>query len=516
MGVQGHDAFATPSRVVLAHERPFRIGELQVEPATRQVRSRDTRESLEPRVMQVLLALARANGEVVARDDLIDWCWDGRIVSDDAVNRVLSRIRRLANGLGRGSFTVETIAKVGYRLVPAGRDESIGAAAPAVPEHAAFGRRAVLGGAFAVASIGVTGAAIVWTAPEPRAGPSAEAKALYERALTIRQEERGSSNRHALAYLREAVRLAPEYGEAWGTLALTYRSLIVSEAAERVPGFAERRQEAVRNAERFDPGNADAAAAMLPSDGPFGQWSGRERLFRGAIDRHSDHPLAYSLLATVLMDVGRWSDAADLLGTATRLAPASPLLRYKLAVSLWSAGRISAADDELEKAMQLWPQHGAIWQTRIKILALTGRAKEAFALASDPAATPLDSEDAPYHDGQLLFLRALATKSAEDVEQSLRDMLREAKEIELNRVAAALKAAVLGRANLALDVLEGVYLGTGRWAVNAVPKTSMSTHPLFQPHASMLWHEPRFARILAAIGLEAYWRRSGTQPEFRR
>lgn len=103
----------------LAREPGFRLGTLEVRPATRELIHPGGRESLEPRVMSVLIALARAKGEVVTRDDLSAQCWDGRIVSDDAINRVLSRIRKLSELTSGRDFTLETITKVGYRLVAA-------------------------------------------------------------------------------------------------------------------------------------------------------------------------------------------------------------------------------------------------------------------------------------------------------------------------------------------------------------------------------------------------------------
>jgi len=78
-------------------------------------------EVLEPLVMQVLVALASAAGETLSRDDLIAACWGGRAVTDDALNRVMSRLRALARRFG--GFHVETITKVGYRLVTDGEVE---------------------------------------------------------------------------------------------------------------------------------------------------------------------------------------------------------------------------------------------------------------------------------------------------------------------------------------------------------------------------------------------------------
>jgi len=101
----------------LAREADFRLGGLQVSPSTREVERDGQREALEPRVMQVLVALYRAKGAVVSRDDLIVRCWEGRIVGEDAINRAIWRLRKLAEADGDANFTIETIPRVGYRLM---------------------------------------------------------------------------------------------------------------------------------------------------------------------------------------------------------------------------------------------------------------------------------------------------------------------------------------------------------------------------------------------------------------
>jgi TolB-like protein/DNA-binding winged helix-turn-helix (wHTH) protein len=106
----------------LAHEAALALGGLRVRPATREVEWPGGREVLQPRVMQVLVVLARARGEVVSRDDLIDRCWDGRIVSEDAINFVVAKLRKLAQRTG--GFRLETISRVGYRLIAEGDAEA--------------------------------------------------------------------------------------------------------------------------------------------------------------------------------------------------------------------------------------------------------------------------------------------------------------------------------------------------------------------------------------------------------
>jgi DNA-binding winged helix-turn-helix (wHTH) protein/tetratricopeptide (TPR) repeat protein len=107
-----------PIAVDLAREADFPLGSLRVRPSLRQVEGGAESETLEPRVMQVLVALARRQGEVVSRDELIQSCWGGRIVGEDAISRCIARVRKL--GETTGAFSVETIARVGYRLTEAG------------------------------------------------------------------------------------------------------------------------------------------------------------------------------------------------------------------------------------------------------------------------------------------------------------------------------------------------------------------------------------------------------------
>ena len=111
--------------VDLAREADFRLGEILVRPSIRQVEAGGETEMLEPRILQVLVALRRRAGQVVSRDELVETCWEGRAVGDDAIQRCISRLRKL--GGAHGAFEIETIPKVGYRLVA----ETSAAAAPA-------------------------------------------------------------------------------------------------------------------------------------------------------------------------------------------------------------------------------------------------------------------------------------------------------------------------------------------------------------------------------------------------
>jgi Tol biopolymer transport system component/DNA-binding winged helix-turn-helix (wHTH) protein len=110
----------------LVGEADFSLGASRVSPSMREVVRAGFHEMLEPRIMQVLVALYQANGRVVSRDELITRCWEGRIVGEDAINRAIGRLRRLSEADGGASFIIETIPRIGFRLVVGDGSQPVG------------------------------------------------------------------------------------------------------------------------------------------------------------------------------------------------------------------------------------------------------------------------------------------------------------------------------------------------------------------------------------------------------
>lgn len=129
--IEAPEPAAASARIHLARERNFRLGVLLIKPSLLEVSAGGRRRMLEPRVMQVLVALARMDGEVVTRDELIEACWAGRIVGEDAINRCIARLRRLAESFERG-YSIVTVPRVGYRLAAAEAGEPAMASQPSV------------------------------------------------------------------------------------------------------------------------------------------------------------------------------------------------------------------------------------------------------------------------------------------------------------------------------------------------------------------------------------------------
>lgn len=94
-----------------------RIGEFAVEPSRNLIKYGDNQFSIEPRIMDVLCALAERQGEVIARTDLIERLWDVKFGGDESLSRAISQLRKTFRAAGCADEYIETIPKRGYRLV---------------------------------------------------------------------------------------------------------------------------------------------------------------------------------------------------------------------------------------------------------------------------------------------------------------------------------------------------------------------------------------------------------------
>jgi DNA-binding winged helix-turn-helix (wHTH) protein len=95
-------------------EGDFRVGDRLVIPGRNRI-VRDGREvRVEPKAMGVLLHLARRPGEVAGRDELLQAVWPDTFVTDDALKRCISDLRKALDD--HGAEFIETIPKRGYRL----------------------------------------------------------------------------------------------------------------------------------------------------------------------------------------------------------------------------------------------------------------------------------------------------------------------------------------------------------------------------------------------------------------
>jgi Tol biopolymer transport system component/DNA-binding winged helix-turn-helix (wHTH) protein len=103
--------FVTDRRAAL------RVGEWTVRPELNSMTREDAERHIEPKVMKVLLVLASRQGHVVSKEELISAVWPDTFVSDDVLTRCISILRRITEDDPHTPRFIQTIPKVGYRLV---------------------------------------------------------------------------------------------------------------------------------------------------------------------------------------------------------------------------------------------------------------------------------------------------------------------------------------------------------------------------------------------------------------
>jgi DNA-binding winged helix-turn-helix (wHTH) protein len=113
----------------------FRLGDWLVLPSLNRLSRGEECHRLEPRVMDVLVALAAAGGRVIPPERLIDEVWARQFVAESTLTRAITLLRQALGDDVHQPRYIETIARRGYRVVaevaPIVPAESV-AAAPAV------------------------------------------------------------------------------------------------------------------------------------------------------------------------------------------------------------------------------------------------------------------------------------------------------------------------------------------------------------------------------------------------
>ena len=513
----------------LAGRTAFRLGGTTVDPAARRVEGPGGSAMIEPRVMQLLVALADARGAVVGRESLGLLCWGGRIVGDDALNRAVGVLRRVGRREGAGGFGVETIPRVGYRLTgaapePAGPPAtppgiaSPGTAPPAPAPLAAVSRRGLLAGA----ALGLGGLAAIGAWRLPPDPDAAAVAALVDQGAQAMRQGLPEGDAQGVGFLSEAVRIDPGHARAWGKLALAHEAALDHARPADAASAAHAAEQAARRALALDPAQGDALAALARLPPTFGDWLAAERRLRGVLAVDPANVAALSALGGLLAGVGRNRAAAAVGARVVDIEPLSPAHQYRRAYGWWNAGRPDEAERVLDRAAELWPRHPALWNTRLVLLAFTGRPAAATAMIDDAAARP-PGLPADHADRLRLATRALGTRTPRDVAAAVARWRADAPLGPAAAVNAVMFLSELGALDDAFDAARGYLLRRGPLAVRLErtpdqpsinDQRGRKTMMLFLRPLVRLRGDARFLPLCRALGLFDYWRAAGAGPDF--
>jgi TolB-like protein len=599
--------------VRLSQEPDFTLGGLRVRPSLSEIEAEGEVTRLEPRVMQTLVALAKRDGGTVSREELVTQCWGGVVVGKDAVNRVISILRAIA-ARSDGAFRIETLSRIGYRLIAAGRtaraepdlsvrllavlpfDGEGGPLASRIADgiseailseltrnggmavaarHSSFQLRGerkaqahtalrashVVDGAVSVEGdqLRVTAYLIdaarnvtLWSeqfdvatsevfgvqdriarrvadtlrvriGQRPGGGTvDPIAYDLYTRAVLALEQPAREPVEQAVAYLTEVAARAPKFALGWAALAEAQRlRMLYRPPSEQEPERAES-QRSVERALHEDPELGQAYGTLANLLPRFNRWREVEALFDRGLALTPASPSLRHLYAQFLMAVGFTEAGLDALLGLQRVNPLSAGVAVDVASALFDGGRDAEALSAVDRAYSLWPGLILVWSERVRLHVLAGHYDIVAAMldAPPPAVGANDQNVAR----RRLHMVARRDQRAEDLAAASANFeafsqigvapavvaIHALTSLDLNVPALAVADQVF-RTNAAPTLRPGVNM-MGTYALAGEPDTAV----LFRRDTASIRDTAGFDAILARIGLEDFWRESGTTPDFRR
>ncbi|WP_240220349.1 winged helix-turn-helix domain-containing protein [Rheinheimera hassiensis] len=119
---------------------------------------------LEPKQAEVLAYFCRNPGRMISRDEFIAQVWQGQIVTDNAINRIIAKLRKSLGDSAKHSEFIITLPRKGYRFIApvkqlAAVDEMPPVATMLVTSRSSW-HRAILG--WLLLSVLTASAAVAW------------------------------------------------------------------------------------------------------------------------------------------------------------------------------------------------------------------------------------------------------------------------------------------------------------------------------------------------------------------
>ena len=101
----------------------YRFGSFRLSTDTYELTGEAGPMAVEPQVFQLLQFLIKNRDRVVSKDEIIDAVWDGRIVSDTALNTRIAAVRRALGDDGKKQAIIKTFPRRGFRFIAEAVDD---------------------------------------------------------------------------------------------------------------------------------------------------------------------------------------------------------------------------------------------------------------------------------------------------------------------------------------------------------------------------------------------------------
>jgi DNA-binding winged helix-turn-helix (wHTH) protein/tetratricopeptide (TPR) repeat protein len=483
----------------------FIIDDVAVDPSQNSVRIGGLEQSLRPQAMDILVHLARRAGEVVSPDDLMDKVWQGRIVTLGSVYNTIAELRSALSQSDTVSIDTipKRGYKLNGKVVFNG-EEPVTAAPAGRQQSMRFRMAGIAAGALLLAatffifreldreprptdqSVSTTATAL----PVPgrdtlsrRARDRYDDGLYYLRSMDPMRDDFEEMAARAIAKFEESIDADPVWALPHAELGDVLQRMRHLENGEE---HLHRAEEQVREAIRLDPELGKAYGALAFILAVRGEYGDAAELYEQAIALNADE--VHWGKAILLRTIGRHEEAIREFEQAIRNHPSDLVLRFQLFETYYCARRYVETIDGLEEFF-----FGNDYEPYVGILlanshARLGNTEEALALAEDLVIKIGDV-------GPVATVMALTGRDERARAALAETMLVTEPFIVLDMVPAAI---VLGERAQAMAMLENA-------ATAVYEDVSLRNDWLWRfqclPEIQSLEGHPRFEALLRRLGL---------------
>jgi DNA-binding winged helix-turn-helix (wHTH) protein/Flp pilus assembly protein TadD len=472
---------------------------------------------LPPKTFDLLLVLLSQRGHLISKVELRRLVWPDTFVDEINLAQHVSILRRALRDGEDDCRYIETVPKMGYRFIAqvrameeTGLQPQVRVFAQAIATEMAkasrtivrlsrllhFPRKNTFALCCALAVFVIAGLSwgllfsVKWHARVQADQNAEQAKQNYSEGRYFWLKRTGEGYRAAIAHFEEAVKLKPDYAEAYAGLADCY-ILLGSFGVEPLRAVLPKARAAALRAVELNERSAEAHVALAYIMSRFDwNWNDADREFRRAIELSPEDPTAHHWYALHLVNMRRTDEAITEMRTAQKLDPSSPILNTDMALVLYYARHYNEALLEALKVIHSDSSFGLAHRTLGLIYSSKGKYREAIAEFS-VAVTLLD--DDPWTLAEMGRTYALLGNR----EKALAEF-EDLKELSKHRFVAPTAFALLAAS------LPEKRDQSFRWLEQDYDARSSNTPLLaIYPGFDAIRDDPRFQNILNRVGLPA-------------
>jgi TolB-like protein/Tfp pilus assembly protein PilF len=222
--------------------------------------------------------------------------------------------------------------------------------------------------------------------------PTRNTEALESYLLGAQYAKRATydSLEAAIGYLQRAVKLDPEYAEAWAVYAEAYTSQLETGAIS-VEDFLRNAEPAVRNALRYNEELPDAHAQLGMVLWQKGETEAAELAFRHALELNPDSTASRHRYGYFLREMGRLQDALAILRPALDVDPLSVEIMFQIGKIEMYLGRPEINLEYAARMIAIAP--ASIYGRLAEMQSLVGMGRQADAFPAYLRVMELDPAD---------------------------------------------------------------------------------------------------------------------------